>query len=164
MTRLLVTGIPGTGKTTIGRYLASRYGFTHVDVEADSFSVRRELEEDADSYLGKLEYLADVVLSWGFGPYTDRPAFDKVQAAGYKVIWMDGDHVIALRNFLVREDYSPYREADYYGQMQLILSTEIGYRAGFIRVDPFDAEGFRPLEDIAAEIMRAAGISARLGR
>ena len=34
--RLLITGVPGTGKTTVGDYLASEYGFVHLDFERGS--------------------------------------------------------------------------------------------------------------------------------
>jgi hypothetical protein len=158
VTRLLITGIPASGKTTVSQYLADHLGFTHVDMEAGSFRLRRELETDPEAFFSTLGKLGDAVISWGFSPYTDRPTFDKLAAAVSRVIWLDGDHVIALRNFLLRENYSPYREADYYGQMQMVLSTEIAGRPGFTRVDPFSQEGYRPLGDVAAEIMRAAGL------
>jgi type IV secretory pathway ATPase VirB11/archaellum biosynthesis ATPase len=30
---ILITGIPGTGKTTFGNFLANKYGFVHFDIE-----------------------------------------------------------------------------------------------------------------------------------
>ena len=152
-TRLVISGIPASGKTTTARYLAFHHGFAHVDMEADSFRARRELETDAEAFFSRLQDLAKVVVSWGFSPYVDRPAFDKFQAAGYRVIWLDGDHVTALRNFLEREDFSPHREAEYYGQMQMILSTEIAVRLGFTVINPFSKGEFRLLAEVAAEIL-----------
>jgi broad-specificity NMP kinase len=33
MKKLLITGVPGTSKTTIGDYLAEKHGFTHINLE-----------------------------------------------------------------------------------------------------------------------------------
>jgi broad-specificity NMP kinase len=46
MWRILLTGIPGTGKTTLGAYLGVRHRFEHLDFERktdiDRFLVRGE--------------------------------------------------------------------------------------------------------------------------
>jgi hypothetical protein len=152
-TRLVISGVPATGKTTVARYLAKNHGFFHIDMEDDSFRARRELQNNPGTFLDRLENKTRVVLSWGFSPYVDRPPFDVLQAAGYRTVWLDGDHVACLRNFLIREHYSPHREAEYYGQMQMVLATEFANRPGITRVNPFDGEKFRPLASIATEIL-----------
>lgn len=157
MTKILISGIPGTGKTTVSECLARDFGYLHVNMEADSFRGRRELEDDAQAFLDKLSNAADVVLSWGFGPYMDRPAIDRLLAAGYNLIWLDGDHVTTLRTFLAREDGDPRQEANYYGQMQMILATEVAQRVNLTRVDPFSRGDFRSVQEIAAEIIHKLG-------
>jgi DNA polymerase III delta prime subunit len=154
MAKILISGIPGTGKTTVAEHLAEHFGYTHINVEAESFRARRELEEDAQAFLGGLATLENVVLSWGFGPYVDRPAVEEVIAAGFKFVWLDGNHVTSLRNFLAREQNDPHQEANYYGQMQMILATEVVEHLRPVKVDPFSGEAFRPVEEIAAEILR----------
>jgi adenylate kinase family enzyme len=153
MARILISGVPGTGKTTV----AEHFGYTHIDMEADSFRARRELEQNAQAFLGELASLPNVVLSWGFSPYMDRPGVEGVIAAGYKFVWLDGSHVVSLRNFLEREHNDPHQEANYYGQMQMILVTELVERLRPIQVDPFTGDQFRPVEEIATEIMSKAG-------
>ena len=153
MAKILISGIPGTGKTTVAEHLAQHLGYTHIDMEADSFSARRELEHDAEVFIGRLANIEHVVVSWGFSPYIDRPGIDKFITAGYKFVWLDGDHVVALRNFLRRENNDPRQEANYYGQMQMILSTELTERLKPICINPFVDGGFRPSEEIAAEII-----------
>jgi shikimate kinase len=153
MTKILISGVPGTGKTTVGEYMAQHLGYQHIDMEADNFRPRTELEQDADAFLGKLTAMEPVVVSWGFSPFVDRPGVDALIAAGFKFVWLDGDHSVTLRNFLARENNDPRQEANYHGQMQMILSTELVSRLGPICIDPFQAGEFRPLEEIAAEIV-----------
>jgi hypothetical protein len=61
--------------------------------------------------------------------------------------------VTSLRNFLAREGNDPHQEANYYGQMQMILSTELVERLQPVCVNPFANGEFRPAEEIAAEII-----------
>jgi len=156
MTKILISGIPGTGKTTIAEYMAQNLDFQHVDMEADSFRARRELEQNPDAFLDRLAAMGRVVISWGFSPFIDRPGVDALIAAGYKFVWLDGDHTITLRNFLARESNDPHQEANYYGQMHMILSTELVDRLRPICVDPFHGNEFRSPEEIAAEIVTKA--------
>lgn len=158
MARILISGVPGTGKTTVAEHLAKNFGYTHIDMEADSFRARRELEQNAQAFLGRLASLPNVVLSWGFSPYMDRPKVEGVIAAGYKFVWLDGNHVVTLRNFLEREHNDPHQEANYYGQMQMILATEITERLHPIQVDPFSGDQFRSVKDIATEIVSMVGV------
>jgi adenylate kinase family enzyme len=158
VTKILISGIPGTGKTTVAEYMRRQLGFQHVDMEADSFRLRRELERDPDAFLENLFRADRLVVSWGFSPYTDRPGVDTLIAAGYKFVWLDGDHTVALRNFLNRENHDKRQEANYYGQMQMILSTELVDRMQPICIDPFQGDGFRPLEEIAAEIIERTSV------
>lgn len=153
MAKILISGVPGTGKTTVAEHLAHYFGYQHTDMEADSFRPRRELEQDPAAFIGGLAAVENVVVSWGFSPYIDRPGVDSLIAAGYRFVWLDGDHVVTLRNFLARERNDPRQEANYYGQMQMILSTELVDRLKPICIDPFTGNEFRPLEEIAVEII-----------
>ncbi len=152
MAKILISGIPGAGKTTVATYLAEHYGYKHVDMEADLFAAKRELSADTEGFLGSLAAEEDIVLSWGFSPYVERPLVDAVLGAGFAFVWLDGDHVASLRNFLERENGDPHKEADYYGQMMLILSTGIVEDVTTC-VNPFSNGKFRPVEDVAQEIL-----------
>jgi hypothetical protein len=150
--RLLISGIPATGKTTLARYLAAHHGYAHTDMEAGNWTGREALKQDHETFLAGLP--GNALLSWGFGPYEDRPHVERLVRAGFTLVWLDGDHAVALRRFLIREKNSLYREAEYYGQMKMILATEVTGRLQPVMVDPFQGEQFRPVADIAAEVLR----------
>ena len=57
MAGLLIPGVPGTGKTTVAEHLAENFKYAHVDMETNSFQARRELEQDAQTFLGRLASL-----------------------------------------------------------------------------------------------------------
>lgn len=152
MMKLLLSGIPGTGKTTVADYLAAQHGYEHTDMEAGNFAARTLLRAAPEAFLRALP--GNALLSWGFGPYEDRPSVEKILAAGFAFAWLDGDHTVSLRHFLARESGSPYQEAAYYGQMQMILATEVVSRTRPVVVNPYKGAGFRPVAEIAAEIIR----------
>ena len=150
MAKLLISGIPGTGKTTLANYLESAHGFFHVDIEADEFGPRKEFESDPAGFLTKLRVPKDVVLSWGFRPFKDRSTVEKLIEAGFDVIWLDGDRVVSFKNFMKRENNDPMHEAAYYEQMQLIITTRIIETIKPRIINPFTETGeFRPVEEIA---------------
>jgi|GEM_PF-1689019 len=154
MTKLLVSGVPGTGKTTLANYLEVGYGFFHVDMEADEFTHRKEFSRDPTAFLGMLTAHKDVVLSWGFRPFKDRPAVEKLIEAGFSVIWLDGDRVASFRNFMARENNNPMNEATYYEQLYAILITRIAETLALRPINPYTSTGdFRQTEEIASEIL-----------
>src|SRR5882672_2875201 len=95
---LLLTGIPGTGKTEMGRFLAREHGFVHFDVEEflatpqPQADILRRVDEERAS--GK-----DVVVTWGFMPGQDEPAIRAIQRMGFRMIWFDCDRRAAHRVF-----------------------------------------------------------------
>jgi hypothetical protein len=74
---LLLSGVPATGKSTFGRWLEQRHGFTHVGIEADGlarFGLANAWAEvlgspptDVEPLVGALRGVGrPVILSWGF--------------------------------------------------------------------------------------------------
>lgn len=156
MTKLLISGVPGTGKTTLANYFEAERGFFHVDMEADEFAPRKEFNQDPVAFLGRLAFHEDVVLSWGFRPFKDRAAVEKLMEAGFSVIWLDGDRVASFRNFMEREKNNPMSEITYYEQMHAIMITRIVETLTPRVVNPYTSTGgFRQTEEIANEILAA---------
>jgi hypothetical protein len=76
-TQLFVSGIPGCGKSTFGRWLAQEKQFTYVDMEhddLDKYGFRSSWNTFADgtdggSFVSAIQtHPSSVVLDWGFPP------------------------------------------------------------------------------------------------
>lgn len=101
---VLVTGIPATGKTTVGEHLRDQHGFKHLDFEGahlwDYLPNGVTLDE------GRIKQLKtqgrDVVITWGFVPDTQLAAVCALRDLGFRWIWFDTDREIALREYLAR--------------------------------------------------------------
>ena len=128
-------------------------------MEADGFRPRHEFSRDPDAFLAVLPP-APVVITWGFGPFPDRRQVGRLRRAGYRLVWLDGDRVASFREFMRREGNDPVRECDFYGQMQMITATEIADRLAAPAVNPFRSGCFRPIAEVAADVLAAAGASS----
>ena len=100
--KLLITGIPGTGKTSIGNYFQSENGYEHLDIEAVLKKYGHAGSKIVDEFINKQG--DKKVITWGFIPKTDDRLVRKLQSLGYKMIWFDGNREAARREFLIRGD------------------------------------------------------------
>jgi adenylate kinase family enzyme len=111
---LLVTGIPGTGKTCYGKLLAQKFGFVHYDLEAKT-NLDPLLADPAKFMDTILEKEGDVVATWGFLPNDEQiQIVNQFQARGFTLVWFDGNRPAALREFINRGDVP---EENFYLQM-----------------------------------------------
>jgi len=148
---LLITGIPGTGKTTYGDKFAKEFGFLHHDLEDQQTLTR--LAANPSQFIGELlNQWKNVVVTWGFGP-DDEPSVSlvlKFRSAGFKWIWFDGDRPAALREFQKR---ATVQEVDLYVQMHRIEKSRIVERLKPTVINSFDDRGqFKPTKELLAEI------------
>jgi hypothetical protein len=105
---LLISGVPGTGKSTFGRWLEERKGFMHVDMDFDGLK-RHDLETSWDQFLKDLscdvfwrrllEDRKPVFLDWGF-PVRCLPVVEALRRQGVRVWWFTGDRLFARLNYL----------------------------------------------------------------
>ncbi len=147
---LLITGIPGTGKTWYGDKFAEEFGFVHYDLE--------DAQTASRFAANPLQFLADavgqkrsVVVTWGFLPDSTQTALVlRFRAAGFKLIWFDGDRPSALRQFQKRGTVS---EELFYLQMYRIEASKIVEQLKPTIINPFDDDGqFKPVEELLREI------------
>lgn len=145
---LLITGIPGTGKTTLGEYLQDKHGFTHVNREIHD---PKAFTEDPKGFLSKSA--GDVVATWGFRPLApeDVAGVAGLCALGFRGAWFDGYRPWALKQVIASPTKS---EADFYLQLRNVEVSGIRQALQFRVVDPFTATGdFRDKATIAKELL-----------
>ncbi len=147
--RILLTGIPATGKTTLGNHLKNNHGFTHVDFE-DGVSLN-QFVADPDAFLESLSKNDKVVISWGFCPdEIQTPMVNYLKTKGFNLFWLDGDHVSALREYIRRN--TGIKSAFYY-QMFRIESFEVISKITPTVINTFNPRGeFKELAEITREL------------
>lgn len=102
---LLITGIPGTGKTEISNYLKDNHGFQHLDREiTDSWPPQLEDRiEWVKNQIAALEpHSNGIVISWGFMPGYDEKEIRQLRQVGFKLFWFDGNRPAARQAFIKR--------------------------------------------------------------
>jgi len=149
----LITGMPGTGKTTFGDTLAKNFGFAHFDFE-DSATVN-QCAPDPDRFIDDvLRTKNSVVVTWGFVPDHEYSVaiVRKFRERGFKLIWFDGNREVALRIFQKR---GTVPDALFQLQMRRIDDSRIIDRIKPAIINPFDDdECFKPAASLLGEIRR----------
>jgi adenylate kinase family enzyme len=147
----LITGIPGTGKTTYGNKFAQEFGFLHRNLE-DPETLNRFFPNPSQFIDELLNAKKNVVVTWGFGPDHELSVSRVLQlrSAGFKWIWFDGNRPAALREFQKRATVS---ELDLYVQMYRIEKSRIVEQLKPTVINSFDDRGqFKPTNELLAEI------------
>ncbi len=96
--QIIICGIPGMGKTTIGRNLEKLKGYYHLDVE-EHINTNHTFP-DLNNLPNK------TVLTFGFDP-TNPPSLrfiSELIGNGCKMIWLDGNRQAARNAFIKRGD------------------------------------------------------------
>jgi hypothetical protein len=113
MQRLLLSGIPGAGKTHFGKWLEKTHGYVHLDVEKDGAVTKAHLLDawnaciasaDVAPFVESLNRLrGSVVVNWGFPPrFLD--VIQRFKDEGLEPWWFDADPEAARRAFVARGD------------------------------------------------------------
>ena len=157
--KILIVGIPGTGKTTIGNYLSSERGFIHIDMESgDNIP---EAWGNPDSFVAKLEAMpGDVVVTWGFVPNGRFIGMvNQLKDKEFKLIWFDGNREFSRNMFVERnkqngDEFLKKSLDDLRVQMKRINESDVINKINPKIIDTFNANGsFRSLEDVVKDIL-----------
>ena len=148
--KILITGIPGTGKTTLGEHLSRHHGFTHVDLEEEHRADK--LVRDVDGFVQRLEAThKKLVFTWGFPPSLKTiEVVLRLKELGYRLIWLDGNRDAARSTFHRRGDVS---ESLFYRQIQNIEDYGVIEKIGATVVNVFDDTGHLVPVEATAEIV-----------
>jgi hypothetical protein len=109
---MLLSGVPATGKSSLGRWLEAHHGFAHIDVENGGLNrfglspawrqMYRSRPPDVTAFVEGLRKLGrPVALDWGF-PVQRLPIVRALHEAGVTAWWFDGDRAAARLAFLQR--------------------------------------------------------------
>lgn len=108
---MLVTGIPGAGKTTFGNWLKTNLFFHHFDMEKDLRDMpdlkdkwRDGLDSgDYGAFLTQVRQLSkNIVMTWGYPEQAVHLARHG-EKLGLISFWFDGDRPVSRRCWLARE-------------------------------------------------------------
>lgn len=158
--KILIVGIPGTGKTTIGNYLRDKHSFVHVDMESDNNIP--EAFENPKSFIDRLQNISgDLVVTWGFVPIEQFiNLINQLKSLGFKVIWFDGNREFSKKSFIERnkkhgEEFLAKSMDDLHVQMTRINDSDVIKKINPKIVDTFDNNGdFKSYKDIIEDIFR----------
>lgn len=146
---ILITGIPGTGKTTVGDYLEKKHGFTHLNLEEEATLTL--FSQNKTEFISKALKNNKTVITWGFMPYQQAEHVFEMKRRGFSLIWLDGNRVSAFREFIKRGTVS---ESAFFHQMSNITSSKIIDVIQPKIINPFDEAGeFKSIEEIVKEIL-----------
>jgi hypothetical protein len=109
---ILLSGIPATGKTFFGRWLAREHDFIHVEIEDKSVREALGIERGWDALkdyrkpgplITTIKHLGPrVVFDWGFSPAW-LFVVSRFGQRGAELWWFDGDRARAREEFRMRK-------------------------------------------------------------
>ncbi len=156
--KILITGIPGMGKTTLGDKLRDKYGYQHLDMESHPAEHNLLCTDPKAFITNVVSSSKDFVITYGFYPPHYTPVILFLRESGFKLIWLDGDRNSALREFKRREMKNPqtYERAieSFDKQIARIEKTSVIEEIQPAIINNFDQEGnFRNEDDVIKEIL-----------
>jgi hypothetical protein len=115
---LFLAGVPATGKSWLGSWLAETHGYVHMDAERDggrdfhTAGIHTQWERliqtgwAAEFVQALATVNKPVVLNWGF-PTRFLHVTDALKAAGMRLVWLTGERVQARAAFVRRGGIDP---------------------------------------------------------
>jgi len=153
--RILITGVPGSGKTDIGDYLNTDHDFYHLNMELDGITHIQEFIDDPTVFFQQFNEHSNVVVTWGFSTAHTERIQNGFLPAGFKWFWFDGNREASLSAFRTRTGDDPMARLDYNTQIANIANANLpDTTRGMILYNPFDSSGtFKERELIVTELL-----------
>lgn len=148
---ILISGIPGTGKSFLGDHLAEHHDFTHVDLEAKAGQPYLSFlqQQDFDGFVEKVSNLGDrIALTFGYPPEW-LPVIEQLAARGVVTAWLDSPLLFSRKHWKPKPGQDP---RTYTLQIAKIIDAheklDSFYGTRKICVADTNCDDFRPAEDI----------------
>ena len=157
---ILITGVPGFGKTTIGDYLEEKHGFLNLDIEAwrewnKSLLKLRDLfaNNELAEFIPEAERINNkIVITWGFVPGGNDETVLGLVRLGAKMIWFDGNREAGKRVYIQRNGSAEAIEA-LNAQIDRINAMDLS-RFNARIINTFDASGEFLLKEEIVTLIR----------
>jgi shikimate kinase len=158
---IFLLGFMGSGKSSVGAFLAQELGWPFVDLDAtieagQGTSIREIFEGAGEPFFRQLEHAALVeiskkepaVIALGGGTYAQRPNFDFIRGTGGVTIWLDSP-LEELWERCERMDNRPlFRDRESFAQL---YAQRLAY---YRQANYHISTAGRPIQEIAQEILR----------
>ena len=163
--RILITGIPGSGKTTIGEYLKNNFNYFHMDMESDEnlgyLKIEKMLDNPVEFIEEFINKFSNIVITWGFIPGDRHIEIINMLKKDYNfmLIWFDGDRKSAKNAFIRRskkkgEKYFKIAMEELNLQIPSINNSNVIERINPIIINTFDDnQNFKNSEEVIKEIL-----------
>ncbi|MCX6981936.1 MAG: hypothetical protein NTV08_14450 [Verrucomicrobia bacterium] len=103
--KLIISGVPCSGKTYFGDWLRDVHGFAHANLESrnnPTLILPPKTTAELPDWLASLA--ANVVVTWGFPPNQDCiELIEKFQKVGFAAWWFAADHQVARNRYIERD-------------------------------------------------------------
>lgn len=166
-TRVVLVGFMGVGKTTVGRALADRLGWTFVDLDdwieaKNGCTVAQIFERHGESYFREEERraaeaalpLTNHVIAAGGGAFI-QPATRALLKDGAATVWLTCELDAVLHR--IRPDGSRPLAADRERMQALLAQREAAYRLADIGLDTTSASPEEVAEHIVETLFQVRG-------
>lgn len=156
--KILLTGLPATGKTCIGNYLRVHKKYEHFEVE--DFIKTLPYHEWVKRLMEFIEKPGeDKVITWGIVPDRDLQCILYIKSKGYRMFWFDGPRTAVERHFLKRgggtEQELEGAKQGLNDQLARIDASNLSSFGPFVPVNPYGPDGeFLDREEIVVQLLR----------
>lgn len=171
---LVLVGLMGAGKTSIGRRLADKMGLSFVDADheieaaagktiADIFAEHGEayFREGERKVIARLMENGEQVLATGGGAYINPETRERIKAGGI-CVWLKADLDLLMKRVLKRNDRPLLRAADPAAVMKKLIDERYPvYAQADVVVECRDVQHMQMVNEVLRALAKHAAGEAR---
>lgn len=129
MALILLSGVPGSGKTEFCRWLASERGYVYIETDAQwstwgPLLCVQNMREATNARNQARALSPDVIIEWGFRVDL-LDCVRRLRVVGFDTWWFDGDESAARQGYVMRRGKTPDVMNAYGIQVQAIQAARV---------------------------------------